>query len=121
MTTITLPRADIPMVNGAVPSRDWYRWARDITTRVGGVSGTGSGDIEDVANEALQRSWLVPQGQQGNAAAEEALARSWLVPQAVPVRDVLSLMEVRAFIHAPRNEPQPDEAQFVLAGRIFNR
>ncbi len=53
MTTITLPRADIAMtetVSGA-PTRDWYRWARDITERVGGVVGTGTNELAASAFE----------------------------------------------------------------------
>lgn len=53
MTTVTLPRADIAMteaVSGA-PTRDWYRWARDITERVGGVTGPSTNDLSSSAFE----------------------------------------------------------------------
>lgn len=53
MTTVTLPRADIAMtetVSGA-PTRDWYRWARDITERVGGVAGPSVNDLSSSAFE----------------------------------------------------------------------
>ena len=45
MSTITLPRSDIAIAGQDPPSRDWYRWARDITERVGGVSGSGTADL----------------------------------------------------------------------------
>lgn len=53
MTTITLPRADIAMTEASngIPSRDWYRWARDITERVGGVTGSGTDDLAASAFE----------------------------------------------------------------------
>lgn len=53
MTTITLPRADVAMAdltNGS-PSRDWYRWARDITARVGGVTGVSTNDLAESSFE----------------------------------------------------------------------
>ena len=56
MTTVTLPRSDIaavlPASNGdLLPSRDLYRWMRDITDRVGGVSGSGTADLAVTAFE----------------------------------------------------------------------
>lgn len=45
MTTITLPRSDLPMAGGFPPSRDWYRWAHDITQRAGGVTGTSTTEL----------------------------------------------------------------------------
>ncbi|HOV56815.1 MAG TPA: hypothetical protein PLN91_02970 [Rhodanobacteraceae bacterium] len=54
MTTITLPRSDVSMLMdlaSGMPSRDWYRWARDITARVGGVTGAGTNDLAESAFE----------------------------------------------------------------------
>lgn len=38
-TAITLPRAQIPIAGALAISPDWYRWARDMTQRIGGVTG----------------------------------------------------------------------------------
>lgn len=46
MSTVTIPRADIPIAGSAPPSRDWYRWAHDITQRVGGVTGASTTELE---------------------------------------------------------------------------
>lgn len=56
MTTITLPRADIALVEQdasgrLLPSRDLYRWMRDITERAGGVSGPSTVDLAVSAYE----------------------------------------------------------------------
>lgn len=84
MTTITLPRADVAMAdltNGS-PSRDWYRWARDITERVGGVTGAGTNDLAESAFE--------------DAGIEETKATTFAVADAagqVPAApDLLSLL-----------------------------
>lgn len=46
MTIITLPRAGLPLtLQGATISQEWFRWARDITERAGGVSGMGSDEL----------------------------------------------------------------------------
>lgn len=46
MTTLTLPRAQLPLtMQGAAISPEWYRWARDITERAGGVTGMGSHEL----------------------------------------------------------------------------
>lgn len=64
MATITLPRADLPIAGQFQASGDWYRWARDITARVGGVTGTTSAVIEATANEALLRALNSTKAQQ---------------------------------------------------------
>ncbi len=53
MSTITLPRSDIPLTqdSAGTPSRDWYRWARDVTARVGGVTGASTNDLAESAFE----------------------------------------------------------------------
>lgn len=53
---VTLPRADIPAVSpgkdgSPLLTRDWYRWASDITARVGGSTGTSSPELEAAAFE----------------------------------------------------------------------
>lgn len=45
MTTITLPRRDLPIAGGLQVSGDWYRWARDITERAGGVTGASTTEL----------------------------------------------------------------------------
>lgn len=46
MTIITLPRAGLPLtLQGATISQEWFRWARDITERAGGVTGMGSEEL----------------------------------------------------------------------------
>lgn len=45
MTTITLPRRDLPIAGDLQASGDWYRWARDITERAGGVTGPSTTDL----------------------------------------------------------------------------
>ena len=51
MTTITIPDATMPLVgfDGVTIDQEWYRWARDITDRAGGVSGTGTDDLDRLA------------------------------------------------------------------------
>jgi hypothetical protein len=46
MTVVTIPRATVPFVGNAPMSPEWYRWARDITQRVGGPTGASSSDLE---------------------------------------------------------------------------
>lgn len=45
MTVVTIPRATVPFVGNAPMSAEWYRWASDITQRVGGPTGAGSNDL----------------------------------------------------------------------------
>lgn len=45
MSLVTLPRAGMPLAGTATISREWYRWAYDITQRVGGVTGAGTNDL----------------------------------------------------------------------------
>ena len=45
MSLVTLPRAGMPVAGTATISREWYRWAYDITQRVGGVTGAGTNDL----------------------------------------------------------------------------
>ena len=45
MSLVTLPRAGMPVAGTATISREWYRWAYDITQRVGGVTGAGTDDL----------------------------------------------------------------------------
>lgn len=45
MSLVTLPRAGMPLVGNSAMSREWYRWAHDITQRVGGVTGAGTDDL----------------------------------------------------------------------------
>jgi hypothetical protein len=35
----------MPVAGNATMSREWYRWAHDITQRVGGVSGASTADL----------------------------------------------------------------------------
>lgn len=46
MSLLTLPRAQIPLVdaNGQV-NREWYRYFSDLTKRAGGVDGSSSEDL----------------------------------------------------------------------------
>ena len=46
MSLLTLPRAQIPLVdaNGQV-NREWYRYFNDLTKRAGGVDGSSSEDL----------------------------------------------------------------------------
>lgn len=47
MSTVTLPRADIPLDRDGTlfPSRDLYRWMRDITERGGGVNAPSNSEL----------------------------------------------------------------------------
>ena len=46
MTLLTLPRASIPVIDSkGYMSREWYRWATDATSRMGGVEGAGTDDL----------------------------------------------------------------------------
>ena len=60
MTTLTLPRVQIPLtVNGERMGNEWYRWAYDVTIRAGGVTGEGTNDLsaamfEDAGIEELK-------------------------------------------------------------------
>ena len=51
MTMITIPDATMPLVgfDGVTIDQEWYRWARDITDRAGGVSGVGTDDLDRFA------------------------------------------------------------------------
>ena len=59
MSLVTLPRAGMPLAGTATISREWYRWAYDITQRVGGVTGSSTEDLtlsqfEDAGIEELK-------------------------------------------------------------------
>ena len=62
MTLLTLPRASIPVIDSkGYMSREWYRWATDATSRMGGVEGAGTDDLtlsqfEDAGVEELKQS-----------------------------------------------------------------
>lgn len=43
--TVMLPRLDIPITGRSPISDEWYRWARDITARTGGVESLNSDDL----------------------------------------------------------------------------
>ncbi len=45
MTIVTIPRATVPISGAAPISAEWYRWAHDITQRVGGPTGASSNDL----------------------------------------------------------------------------
>ena len=46
MTLLTLPRAQIPLVDGkGQVTREWFRYFSDLTSRAGGVDGSGSEDL----------------------------------------------------------------------------
>lgn len=101
--SVTLPRADIKIAGDFAPTRDFYRWMRDITERVGGVSGDSTTSIQGTAQEALTRLHLMR-----------------LPP--VPQIDVPQLVcAVRSFLPRPEAIAPPDDSQNVLASRIFNR
>lgn len=144
MATITLPRADLPIAGQFQASGDWYRWARDITVRVGGVTGTTSAVIEATANEALSRAALdrtrVPlkDVRQGDgitvtldaAGYSVALDTGYLLnavraytprqPSPKPVEFDQLINAVRAFLPRPTPQMAPDDAQAVLANRVFS-
>lgn len=46
MSLLTLPRAQVPLVDakGQI-TREWYRWATDATKRMGGVEGSSTDDL----------------------------------------------------------------------------
>jgi uncharacterized coiled-coil protein SlyX len=60
MSTLTLPRAQIPLtVGGDRMSPEFYRWAYDVTIRAGGVTGEGTDELsaamfEDAGIEELK-------------------------------------------------------------------
>lgn len=83
MTTITIPRADIPLVDAAgTPTRDLYRWMRDVTQRVGGVNGASTTDLSAAAFE--------------DAGIEETKALAYSINDAAnqqpPVPELLALL-----------------------------
>lgn len=46
MSLLTLPRAQIPMVDASGQvNREWYRYFTDLTKRAGGVDGSSSDDL----------------------------------------------------------------------------
>ena len=53
MTLLTIPRATIPLLadDGVSISPEWYRCIRDLSERVGGVSGVGTDDLDRSAFE----------------------------------------------------------------------
>lgn len=76
--TITLPREGIPIAGALLPSREWRRWAFDITTRVGGVEGVGNAELlqaiednETLIAEAGDVQGQVPLPEQIQAVSDE--------------------------------------------------
>jgi hypothetical protein len=53
---VTLPRSDIPVLVGEVLSRDWYRWASDITSRAGGVTGSVADASETFEDAGIEET-----------------------------------------------------------------
>ena len=46
MSNVTLPQAGVAATGmGGVMTRDWYRWAHDVTQRIGGVTGESISDL----------------------------------------------------------------------------
>lgn len=61
MTFVTLPRSGVPVtLRGDPMSSEWFRWAHDITARVGGATGAGlaelAAQIEQVAGDVAEAS-----------------------------------------------------------------
>ena len=55
MSTVTLPRIQIPLtVGGDKVSAEWYRWAHDLTLRAGGVTGQSTAEIAAALGDLAQ-------------------------------------------------------------------
>lgn len=55
MTTLTLPRAGVPLTqSGDLVSRDWYRFLHDLAIRAGGVNGLSTIDVDAGSYAAMQ-------------------------------------------------------------------
>jgi hypothetical protein len=98
MSSVTLPRADIPIDDaGNRASRDLYRWMRDITERVGGTLGAGTDDLsasafEDAGIEETKAALFMVAGNAGQ-----------LPPTAEMMAEIQHLTaeveELRALVH----------------------
>jgi hypothetical protein len=93
MTTVTLPRLDIPITGRSPINSEWYRWARDITARTGGVEALNSDDL-------LQAPPLVSD-------VSTSVAETSEVGQSPPVLPQIS--EARLEQYAPAVLPQISE------------
>jgi hypothetical protein len=109
---VTLPRADIPIDSaGNVASRDLYRWMSDITSRVGGSTGTSdTGSLQQaIAMTALRRNIPAP--------PEPVIDLRRVVQSPVrPVNDSESLI---ASMHRTETPKPIDEAGNVIASSVF--
>jgi hypothetical protein len=80
VSTVTLPRADIAIAGDDAPSKDWYRWARDITERVGGVTGNSTTDLtlsafEDAGIEETKAIVMDVRGETGQAPVAQQISQ----------------------------------------------
>lgn len=80
MSTVTLPRADLAAVDAdGKPSRDLYRWMRDVTARIGGVSGSSTNDLAESAFEDAGVAENLAAMQTGFDAVGQVPAEAYLV------------------------------------------
>ena len=82
MTTVTLPRAGIPLIgpDGRVTS-EWFRFFHDITQRVGGVAGASADDLAlsqfgDAGIEELKQALYRSSNEFGQAPAMQPILSS---------------------------------------------
>jgi hypothetical protein len=103
MATVTLPRLDIPITGRAQINSEWYRWARDVTARIGGVVAPNLEDLLQAppvlvvqssvsAETAFEQSPPVPTGSdavdwQPPVALPGSDATEWQPPAAPPGSD----------------------------------
>ena len=106
MTNVTLPQVAVPLADasGRV-TKDWYRWAHDLTQRAGGVSGPGTEDLSIA--------------QFDDASIEEIKARLSAVHdelRMLPVADIMaSLMQLQDELRSLPIAQEAAEAAAVVA------
>jgi hypothetical protein len=92
MATVTLPRLDIPITGRAQINSEWYRWARDVTARIGGVVAPNLEDLLQAPPVLVVQSTAATGSEFTNEQAPPSLspgsdATEWQPPAAPPGSD----------------------------------
>lgn len=122
MTSVTLPREGIPITGNQLPSREWYRWAFDITQRVGGVSAPDLPTSTAIAQQALSRVMtLVPAEGKDVRPGDFTTVLTDAAGYVVDINLPSIVNAVRAYTRPDPYKPVPDDAQLIVAARVFGR
>jgi hypothetical protein len=115
MSTVTLPRAQIPLtLDGKPISPEWYRWAHDLTMRAGGVSSPTMNEVEylsaSIRNKCHHERML-------NDIEQVLAVQRPVIQQERMVNDMSQVLAVQR--PAIQQQPAPDDLEFVLVGQVF--